>query len=231
MTTSKGALWGITAVLMALLILSATTAAVYYGKYQTEASQNRAYAGELDAALESYRSLQVSYNASLADYNQTISLLAAAVADLNTSTPAYREAGVALATLWSEYRELASSSGQGPLAYEVRMLVDYGNGTRGWYNDTAAQPGWNGYVVTLVSWEAMCRASGTPSTGSTMSRDWEGSTRQAPPRGSYGNTSAAAGPGPRRGLTRFRFETGPSWPGPSAPTTSTSIQGANPNPW
>ena len=150
MTTSKGALWGITAVLMALLILSATTAAVYYGKYQTEVSQSRAYAGELDAALESYRSLQVSYNASLADYNQTISLLAAAVADLNTSTPAYREAGVALATLWSEYRELASSSGQGPLAYEVRMLVDYGNGTSVWYNDTAAQPGWNGYVVTLV---------------------------------------------------------------------------------
>jgi hypothetical protein len=98
----------------------------------------------------SYRLLAVSYNSSLQDYNATLSLLASAVANLNTSTPAYRNASLALSSLWSSYQQLASSSGRRALVYGVHMLIDFGNGTNRWFNDTLVQPGWNGFLVTLV---------------------------------------------------------------------------------
>lgn len=150
MTPSKGTFWGVVTVLVAFLVLSATAAAVYYGKSQAEASQNGVYSGELETALEDYRTLQTSYNASLADYNQTLSLLATAVANLNTTTAAYQEASTALSTLWGRYQALAEGSGLAPLTYEVNVLVDFGNGTSVWYNDTATLPGWDGYIVTVV---------------------------------------------------------------------------------
>lgn len=147
---SRGAFYGMVAVLIALLIIGSTVAAFYYGQYQQEVLQNQSHVSELNSALASYRSLVGSYNSSLADYNRTLSLLALAVANLNTSTPAYRGASVALSSLWGSYQSLANIGGRKGIVYEVSVLVDYGNGTRHWYNDTRVQPGWNGYVVTLV---------------------------------------------------------------------------------
>jgi hypothetical protein len=133
-----------------MLILVSTLAVYYYGQEQQVASQNQKYAGELGSALSSYRSLSGEYNSSLGDYNQTLTLLTNAVANLNTSTPAYRNASLALSALWGHYKQLASFSGRRVPVYGVQMLVDYGNGTRRWYNDTSIQPGWNGYVASLV---------------------------------------------------------------------------------
>ena len=151
--------------LVGLLVVSATAAAVFYGNYQTEASQNKQHVDELNAALSSYRSLEGSFNASLRDYNRTLSLLAAAVADLNTSTPAYQQASTALSSLWSSYQQLASAGGRKALEYSVHMLLDFGNGTRKWYNDSSAQPGWNAYVTTLVLLDGNVQGAWYPQYG------------------------------------------------------------------
>ncbi len=36
------------------------------------------------------------------------------------------------------------------VGYSSHILIDFGNGTRIWYNDTKFQPGWNLYVATQV---------------------------------------------------------------------------------
>lgn len=162
---ARGAFYGVVVLLAGLMVVSTTVAAVYYGQYQQASAQNRRYVGELDTALSSYRALSGSYNASLSDYNRTLSLLANAVADLNTSTPAYRQASAALSSLWGSYQQLASVSGRKALVYDVRLLVDFGNGTRGWFNDTAAQPGWNGFIVSVVLLRGNVQASWYPQYG------------------------------------------------------------------
>jgi len=162
---SKGVFYGVTAVLVALLVISATTAAVYYGQYQSSSSQDQRHVDELSAALASYYSLSGSFNVSLGDYNRTLSLLAASIASLNTSTPVYQQASSALSALWSTYQQLAASNGRRVLAYDVHMLVDFGNGTRRWFNDSTAQPGWNGYVVSLVLLNGTIGAAWYPQYG------------------------------------------------------------------
>ena len=162
---SRGAFYGVVVTFVMLLLISSTLAAIYYNDYQQGASQNRTYAGQLGVALASYSSLSRSYNASLEDYNVTLSLLATAVANLNTSTPAYRNASTALSTLWADYQKLASASGRKALVYTVRMLVDFGNGTQRWYNGTAIQPGWNGYVVSLVLLDGNIQGAWYPQYG------------------------------------------------------------------
>jgi hypothetical protein len=149
-TVARGVFYGTVILLVALLVISASVALVYYGQYQSEVSQNRERVVELDTALSSYRSLSGSFNSSLEDYSRTLSLLAQAVGSLNTSTPAYQNASLALSSLWNSYRQLAAADGSRALVYGVSLLVDFGNGTLTWYNDSAAQPGWNGYVTTLV---------------------------------------------------------------------------------
>lgn len=161
---TRGAFYGTAAVLVALLLLSVTAAGVFYGMYSQSSAQNKARSQELDSALARYNSLSGLYNASLADDNRTLFLLATAVANLNTSTPAYQNASSELASLWSSYQRLASARG-GLLSYEVHMLVDYGNGTKVWYNDTEIQPGWNGYVVTLVLLNGSVDAAWYPQYG------------------------------------------------------------------
>jgi hypothetical protein len=162
---ARGVFYGAVAVFVALLILSGTLAAYYYGQYQQATSQNQRYASELSTALDSYRTLSGSYNASLSDYNRTLTLLAAAVANLNTTTPAYRNASVALSSLWSSYQQLAAASGRRALVYGVHLILNFGNGTRRWYNDSTAQPGWNGYVVSLVLLKGNVQATWYPQYG------------------------------------------------------------------
>lgn len=149
---------------MAALLVSLTFAGVYYGQYNQSSEQNRVYAKELGAALSNYNLLAGRYNSSLSNDHATLSLLATAVANMNTSTPAYRNASVDLASLWRSYQELAASGG-GALTYQVHMMVDYGNGTRIWYNDTSVQPGWNGYIVTLVLLNGSVEADWYPGFG------------------------------------------------------------------
>jgi hypothetical protein len=182
-TLPRGTFYGVVVLLVALLIVSSTAALYYYGENQQTGSQSQKYVGELGSALASYRSLSAEYNVSLSDYNTTLSLLARAVASLNTSTPAYSNASLELSSLWSSYQHLAAFSGRRALAYGVRMLVDFGNGTRRWYNDTAIQPGWNAYLATLVLLRGNVQATWYPQYGEhlvtglggvteTLSRSW-----------------------------------------------------------
>jgi hypothetical protein len=162
---SKGIFYGIVVTFVALLLISSFLALTYYNEYQQGMAQNQRSVQELNTALASYRSLSGSFNSSLSDYNMTLSLLATAVANMNTSTPAYHDASVALSSLWDSYQSLASGSGRRGLVFGVHMLVDYGNGTRRWFNDTSAQPGWNGYIVTLVLLNGRVQATWYPQYG------------------------------------------------------------------
>jgi type II secretory pathway pseudopilin PulG len=162
---SKGTFYGVVITLVALLLISSALTVVYYNDYQQGASQNQKYVQELNTALAHYRSLSSSFNSSLSDYGTTLNLLATAVANLNTSTPAYRNASLALSSLWSSFEKLSSSGGHRALVYGVHMLVNFGSGTRRWYNDTATQPGWNGYVVTLVVLNGNVQATWYPLYG------------------------------------------------------------------
>ena len=159
---SRGTFYGVVVVFVALLLVSSTLTLVYFNEYQQEASLNQSHVDELDAALGSYRTLAASYNSSIGEYNQTLSLLAGALASLNTTTPAYHDASVDLSSLWASYQRLAAFGGRRALAYEVRMLVDFGNGTRAWFNDTSVQPGWNGYIATLVLLDGKVEAQWYP---------------------------------------------------------------------
>ncbi len=167
-------------ILVALLVVSGTFAAVYYGQYQSEATQNTQYVGELNGALSSYRALSGSFNASLDGYNRTLSLLATAVSNLNTSTPAYQQASAALSSLWSSYQQLESVGGRKALAYDVHMLVDFGNGTRKWYNDSTAQPGWNGYVTSVVLLNGNVQATWYPQYGEHFVTGVDGVPEKSP---------------------------------------------------
>ena len=165
MTPSRGRLYGVVAVFVALLIIVSTVALFYYGQDQQAMAQEQTQVGEISAALASYRSLSGEFNSSLAAYNATLSLLSSTVGSLNTSTPAYMNASVALSSLWSSYQRLASYSGRRIIVYGVNMLLDFGNGTSRWYNDSTAQPGWNGYVTTLVLLNGSVQAVWYPQFG------------------------------------------------------------------
>jgi hypothetical protein len=162
---SNGTFYGIVVTFVALLLVSSTFAVVYYNNYQQSVSQNNTYAGELGSALASYNRLSGSFNSSLEDYNTTLSLLATAVANLNTSTPAYRNASAALVGLWGRYEQLAGVGGRKALVYTAHLLVDFGNGTRKWYNGTTVQPGWDGYVASLVLLNGNIQAAWYPQYG------------------------------------------------------------------
>src|SRR5215467_9100988 len=109
---SRGVFVGTISVLVALLLITSSLAVLYYGQAQSLASENQRYVGELDASLSSYRSLVASYDQSLKDYNSTLSLLGDAVANLNTSTLAYKNASLALPSLWSDFQNLAALGGR-----------------------------------------------------------------------------------------------------------------------
>ncbi len=159
---SRGTFYGVVAVLVALLIVSSTAALIFYTQLQQKSGDSAQYQHELGVALTRYRSLASSYSTAIKDYKVTIGLLSDALANLNTSSPSYLNASAALTSLWGSYLSLARQNGSSPVIYEVDMLVDYGNGSRHWYNDTAVQPGWRGYVVTLVLLDGRVQASFYP---------------------------------------------------------------------
>jgi hypothetical protein len=162
---SKPAFYGVVVVLVALLLITSSFAAIYYNDYRQAVSADLKHQTELSTALASYNSLLAVYNVSLDGYNQTLSLLANAVSNLNTSTPAYRTAAADLASLWTTYQSLSRGNGNRPLVYSVSLLVDYGNGTSRWYNGSTIQPGWNGYIASLVVLDGDVQATWYPQYG------------------------------------------------------------------
>ncbi len=50
--------------------------------------------------------------------------------------------------------------------YTSAVLIDYGNGTKTWYNDTKVEPGWNLYVLTQIITNGHLNATYYPQYGS-----------------------------------------------------------------
>lgn len=153
---------GVIVLLVALLLVSSSLAALYYGRYQEQTSDTNSYVKELKEALVEYSQLSSSYRSSLEGFNRTISLLTDALSNLNTSTPAYLEGSQALGTLWNQYLALASKGGTGPARYSASMLIEFGNGTKRSFTGEMMQPGWNAYMATLVILNGSVQATWYP---------------------------------------------------------------------
>jgi len=145
-TRSTG-LYGVTLVLVALLIISAIAGIYYYYEYGQATQSKNQYVSELVSANSQYNSLASDYNSSLDLDNESLSLLAGTLAVINTSLPIYQQASVELSNLWSQYVGLRPPASS---LYSADILVDFGNGTSHWYNNTLIQPGWNMYVTSVV---------------------------------------------------------------------------------
>jgi hypothetical protein len=139
--------YGVALVLVALLIISATAGAYYYYEYQQADQSKNQYVSELTTATSEYNSLAANYNSSLSLDNATLSLLVGAISAVNTSLPIYHQASTQLSQLWSRYLSLKPASSS---LYAADILIDFGNGTKDWHNNTQVQPGWNMYTETVV---------------------------------------------------------------------------------
>ncbi|MGD1054518.1 MAG: hypothetical protein ABR867_00335 [Nitrososphaerales archaeon] len=153
---------GIIMLLVALLLVTSSVAALYYDRYQEQTSETDVYVNELQGALAEYNRLSSYYGSSVEGFNRTISLLTDALSNLNTSTPAYLEGSQALGTLWNQYLTLASVSGNSPARYSASMLLDFGNGTRRSFTNKMIHPGWNAYVASLVILNGSVQATWYP---------------------------------------------------------------------
>ena len=102
MVVQTKTLYGIIAILVAVLVITSSLTAYYYFEYSKQTSINEEYAGQLNL--------------------------------LNVK-------------------------------YVSNILVDYGNGTSDWYNNTAIQPGWNLYITMQVITNGQIDATYYPSLG------------------------------------------------------------------
>jgi hypothetical protein len=139
--------YGVAVALAALLVISATAAAYFYSEDQQVTQSKDHYVSELTTATSEYDSLASNYNTSLALYNATFALLVGAISVVNTSLPIYQQASSQLSQLWGRYLSLKPASAS---LYSADILVEFGNGTKQWHNDTLVQPGWNMYTETVV---------------------------------------------------------------------------------
>ena len=124
-----------------------------------------------------YNETSANFLALSSQFNLTFSLLVSAVSNLNTSDSAYINASTKLSELWSQYLSVTNEFRGVTSSFETALtsfenannvtlsenispipvalltsdvLIDFGNGTTNWFNDTAVEPGWNMYVTTLV---------------------------------------------------------------------------------
>jgi len=155
-------LYGVAAVLLAALIIISSFGAYYYFQYGQQSQISNHYVADLSDAATQYNHLTTQYNSALVAYNQTLALLAGTVGAVNTSLPIYAQASSQLPGLWSSYLKLKPQSA---LVYSADILVNFGNGTRHWYNQTQVQPGWNLYTATIVLTGAKMQATWYPSFG------------------------------------------------------------------
>jgi len=138
---------GVAIMLVALLIISTVAGAYYYFEYQQVGQSKNQYVSELATSNAKYNLLASNYNSSLSLYNETFSLLVGAISVVNTSLPIYHQASVELSQLWSRYLSLKPAASS---VYAADIFIDFGNGTRHWYNNTQVQPGWNMYTSMVV---------------------------------------------------------------------------------
>ncbi len=204
-------LYGIIAVLVAVLVISSTLTVYYYSQYNQTLSSNSNLQSELQSATSkystlaskyngvasSYNSAEASYNGSVSsfeklasvynstsdsflsvsnEFNMTFSLLVSAVSVLNTSDSAYVNSSKVLTQLWTQYVMVEGQYNQISTSFKTilssfeadnnvtvqeniqpvslsllssNILLNFGNGTSIWYNDTSIEPQWNLYVTTL----------------------------------------------------------------------------------
>ncbi len=140
-------IYGFAVTLVALLVVSATVGAYYYYQYQQATKSTNRYVDELTTATSQYDRLAASYNSSLSLENETLSLLVATISAVNTSLPVYQQASAQLSPLWAHYLALKPALSS---IYTADIMIDFGNGTRAWYNGTQVQPGWNVFTETVV---------------------------------------------------------------------------------
>jgi hypothetical protein len=138
---------GVAIMLVALLVISVTAGAYFYHEYQQADQSRNQYANELATSNSQYNRLASNYNSSLSVNNETISLLVGTISAVNTSLPIYQQASAELSQLWTRYLALKPATSS---VYAANILIDFGNGTRHWYNNTEVQPGWNVYTSTVV---------------------------------------------------------------------------------
>ncbi len=65
----------------------------------------------------------------------------------------------------SENQRYAQQLRQLNVKYFSNVLIDYGNGTRTWFNNTKVDPGWNLYVVTQIITNGHINATYYPQYG------------------------------------------------------------------
>ena len=152
-------IYGIALFFVALLIVSITAGAYYYYEYEQATESKSRYVSELTAATIQYDRLALNYNLALSLYNETLSLLVGTIAAANTSQPIYQQVSAEISQLWARYLSLKPASS---LLYAADVLVDFGNGTRHWYNNTQVQPGWNMYIETVVLSQGNLQAKWDP---------------------------------------------------------------------
>jgi hypothetical protein len=140
-------LYGLTLVLTALLIISVVSGIYYYYEYGQATQSKNQYVSELVTATSQYDKLASNYNSALSLDNKTLGLLVGTIAVVNTSLPIYEQASGELSHLWSQYLSLKPARSS---LYSADILVDFGNGTRHWYNNTQVQPGWSLFTATVV---------------------------------------------------------------------------------
>ncbi len=155
-------LYGVVAVLLVGLIISSSAGAYYYYRDGQEAQDSNYYATEAAGATAQYNQLVSQYNSALSLYNQTLSLLAGTTGALNTSLPIYAQASAQLPGLWNSYLKLRPQSAH---VYAADVLIDFGNGTSHWYNNTQVQPGWNLYTTTVVLTNGSLQSTYYPNVG------------------------------------------------------------------
>lgn len=139
-----------------------------------------------------FNSTSVSFLSISKEFNLTFSLLVSAVSALNTSDSAYVNASKLMTNLWTEYVGIEGQYAQVSSNFETiltnfdsgnnvtlqetiqpvslslltsNVLIDFGNGTRDWFNSTAIQPQWNLYVTMLVITSGNVNATYYPSFG------------------------------------------------------------------
>lgn len=159
---SPKTLYGIVVVLLACLIITSTFGVYYYSQFGQESQIENRYVSDLSDATTQYNHLVSQYGSALTLYNQSLSLLAGTVGAVNTSLPIYAQASSQLSGLWSGYLKLKPQSIH---VYSADILVNFGNGTRRWYNETQIQPGWNLYTATVVLTNGNMQATWYPGFG------------------------------------------------------------------
>lgn len=158
-------LYGVAAVAAALILVGGTFTAYYFAQFNNAKSTNAQLLQELNDSTSKYTHLATNYNTLLSRYNESISLLSRSIAVINTSEPVYRQASGELNLLWQTYLGLKPASTS---LIQNDVLINFGNGTRVWYNNTSVQPGWNFYVETLVLENGNVVAKWYPQFGSHL---------------------------------------------------------------